>query len=176
MRLEPSEEFMYRRMDQKDQMRIMIPVFGIMFSLGFLLLSSPATVMTGVAVLIGSVIGIGGCIGLYVWLKRRIMPLVGCYLEIQTTCFVAVQPFLDSQYESCKIYYKDVEAVVKERKNKGFYLKIKESGESTIRGKGSDMRRILFISPFGYSKEGIGEMYEIFKKRVSEKTNIYEYV
>ena len=93
MRLEPSDKPMYHRMDQRDRALIMIPVFGIAASLGLFFLAARFPAIIG-----GPFIVLGVC-GMFVsairyWkLKQLIMPLSGCCLEIQTSCFVARQPW-----------------------------------------------------------------------------------
>ena len=95
MRLEPSDKPMYHRMDQRDRALIMIPVFGIAASLGLFFLAARFPAIIG-----GPFIGLGVC-GMFgsairYWkLKQLIMPLSGCCLEIQTSCFVARQPWKD---------------------------------------------------------------------------------
>ena len=40
MRLEPSEEMMYRRMDWKERLLLLFPLLGILASVGLLLIGS----------------------------------------------------------------------------------------------------------------------------------------
>ena len=111
MRLEPSDKPMYHRMDQRDRALIMIPVFGIAASLGLFFLAARFPAIIG-----GPFIGLGVC-GMFggairYWkLKQMIMPLRGCCLEIQTSCFVARQPWKKEHYEQCRIYFKEVQAL-----------------------------------------------------------------
>lgn len=174
MRLEPSEEFMYRRMDLKDYLLMMIPVIGLVSSVGFFFLASPSAQMMGIAAIAAGLTGIIICGTGLVWLKQRIMPLSGCFLEIRSDSFAAVQPYKDSQYESCRIYYKDVETLVKARAGKGFYIGILKEGESVIQG-GQDNRKTMFISPFGYSREEMEKIYGVLKERVLQTAKVYEY-
>ena len=60
-------------------------------------------------------------------IQRRIMPLVNCFLEVQGDCFVAVQPFRDGEYESCRIYFEEIEGLIEGKRGKGFYVWV--SGE-----------------------------------------------
>lgn len=174
MRLEPAEEAMYRRMDLKDHLMILIPAMGLLVSLGFFFLASPSAQIVGLGAVIAGLAGLAGCGGGFVWLKKRIMPLSGCFLEIRTDNFAAVQPYKDSQYESCRIYYKEVETLVKERAGKGFYIKIMQTGESVIQGR-QENRRTIFVSPFGYTREEMEKVYEVLKKRVLQTAKVYEY-
>lgn len=174
MRLEPLEESMYRRMDLKDHLLTLIPVMGLVVSLGVFLLASPSACVMGIGAITAASIGLFICGGGCLWLKQRIMPLTGCFLEIRTDSFAAVQPYKDSRYESCRIYYKDVETLIKAKAGQGFYLKISDMGESVIQGD-QENRRTMFISPFGYSGEGMEKIYEILKERVLQTAEVYEY-
>ncbi len=50
MRLEPSEEMMYRRMDWKERLLLLFPLLGILASVGLLLIGSGRWRIWGVAV------------------------------------------------------------------------------------------------------------------------------
>ena len=175
MRLEPSDEPMYHRMDQRDRALIMIPVFGIAASLGLFFLAARFPAIIG-----GPFIVLGVC-GMFVsairyWkLKQLIMPLSGCYLEIQTSCFVVRQPWKKEHYEQCRIYFKEVQALIREAKAGGFYLQIPEGGESEIRGFGENRRCLFYVSPFGYPEDKMPAMYQTIKERLPETAEIYEY-
>lgn len=165
---------MYRRMDLKDHLMILIPAMGLVVSLGFFFLASPSTQIMGLGAVTAGLVGLGICGGGFVWLKRGIMPLTGCFLEIRTDNFAALQPYRDSQYESCRIYYKEVEMLVKEKAGKGFYIRIMQTGKSVIQGSRED-RRTIFVSPFGYSREEMEKVYEVLKERVLQTAEVYEY-
>ena len=103
------------------------------------------------------------------------MPLSGCYLEIQTSCFVVRQPWKKEHYEQCRIYFKEVQALIREAKVGGFYLQIPEGGESEIRGFGENRRCLFYVSPFGYPEDKMQAMYQTIKERLPETAEIYEY-
>lgn len=93
------------------------------------------------------------------------MPLVECFLELQSDCFVAVQPFRDGVYESCRIYFDEIENLIKGRKGKGFYIRISGEGRSVIRG--NVWSRVIYISSLGYSEDDIRVLYyKIWKKYI----------
>lgn len=165
---------MYRRMDLKDRFMMLIPVMGLVVSLGFFFLASPSAQAMGLGVVTVGVAGLCVCGGGFIWLKQRIMPLTGCFLEIRTDSFAAVQPYKDSRYESCRIYYKEVETLVKEKAGKGFYIRIMQTGESVIQGS-QENRRTMFVSPFGYSREEMEKVYEVLKERVLQTAEVYDY-
>ena len=165
---------MYHRMDVKDRLLMLIPVMGLVVSLGIFLLTSPSAYGMGIGAITAGLAGMGACGGSFFWLKRRIMPLTGCFLEIRTDSFAAVQPYKDSRYESCRIYYKEVETLIKTKRGKGFYIRILEAGESVIQGS-QEERKTMFISPFGYSREEMEMVYEVLKERVLQTAKVYEY-
>jgi len=72
MRLEPSEEAMYRRMDLKDHLLIVILIMGFIASLSFFLLANPNSQVIGLGAIISSLAGILG-FGISQW---RRFPLV----------------------------------------------------------------------------------------------------
>ena len=163
MRLEPSEEMMYRRMDWKERLLLLFPLLGILASVGLLLIGSGRWRIWGVVV-----VGIAASAMAVVWvvyreIQRRIMPLVNCFLEVQGDCFVAVQPFRDGEYESCRIYFEEIEGLIEGKRGKGFYVWVSGEGRSVIRG--NAWSRVIYISSLGYSD---GEIKTIYSK-IGEK-------
>ena len=93
MRLEPSEEMMYRRMDWKERRLLLFPLLGILVSVGVLMIGAGRWRVYGVVV-VGLAVGALMVVWVvYRGIQRRIMPLANCFLEVQRDCFVAVQPF-----------------------------------------------------------------------------------
>ncbi|MFR5631452.1 MAG: hypothetical protein ACLUFH_00450 [Monoglobales bacterium] len=173
MRLEPSEEFMYRRMDRKDRLMFLIPVWGIGASAGLLFIASGNLWIAGVAMVVIAMAAM-----LITWLAYRrvkgiIMPVSSCFLEIQSTCFVAVQPYRNEIYESCRIYFSEIETLVMSRRRTGFYIQISESGKSIIQRK--DRGRVMYVGQDGYSKENLEAVYQKIRERVPETAKVYEY-
>lgn len=175
MRLEPSAEFMYRRMDQKDRVQILIPVCGIFASLGFFVTAFPKLYLSGISMIIGFLAAMLLCLGLYRNLKRKIMPVSGCFLEIQSKCFVVAQPYLDNTYETCRVYYDEIENLVRMKNGNGFYLKVNGEGKSIIKGKQKGKRRTMLIRSSGYSKENMDAFYKTIAARLPDTARVYEY-
>lgn len=172
MRLEPSEEYMYRRMDWKDRLTVLIPVFGVAASTGLLLIASGFYEGLGAAVCTAALLGIVGAGLGRLAVTRRIMPLNQCFLEIQKDCFVAVQPFRDEEYESCRIFFCEIEGLVKERKNGGFYIRIPENGSSMIQRK--ERGCVMYVSPLGYPKGQMEAVYQKIRERLRNPAAAYE--
>ena len=98
-------------------------------------------------------------------MKQRIMPLTGCSLEIRGDSFVTVQPYKDNQYESCRIYYKEVETLVKTKNGVDLYQNFAvrrehDSGEPENRGE-----RCLSVRS-DIPEGGDRKIYEVLKERV----------
>ena len=101
------------------------------------------------------------------------MPLANCFLEIQSDCFVAVQPFRDGEYESCRIYFEEIEGLIEGKKGKGFYVRISGEGRSVVQRK--ERGRVMFVSSEGYEVENFKEVSEKIRgqvKSVCGKANV----
>ena len=114
------------------------------------------------------VVGIAASAMAVVWvvyreIQRRIMPLVNCFLEVQGDCFVAVQSFRDGEYESCRIYFEEIEG----KRRKGFYVRVSGEGRSVVQRK--ERGRVMFVSSEGYDRGKFWVVYEKISGRVPEK-------
>lgn len=166
MRLEPSEEFMYRRMDWKERLLLLFPLLGIGVSLGLLLIADGRQIL-GIGVTGGAL-----CLMVGVWmghleLQKRIMPLNQCFLEIQSDCFEMVQPFRDGVYESCRIYFDEIESLIEGRRGKGFYIRTSGMGKSVVQRK--ERGRVMFVSSEGYDWEKFRMVYDRIREKVPEE-------
>ncbi len=166
MRLEPSEEMMYRRMDWKERLLLLFPLLGILASVGLLMIGDGCWRVYGMIV-----VGLAVCAMIMVWvvyrgIQRRIMPIANCFLEVQRDCFVAVQPFQDGEYESCRIYFEEIEGLIEGKKGKGFYVRISGEGRSVVQRK--ERGRVMFVSSEGYDEERFKMMYEKIRKKLDE--------
>ena len=97
------------------------------------------------------------------------MPLVNCFLEVQSDCFVAVQPFRDGEYESCRIYFEEIEGLIEGKRGKGFYVRVSGEGRSIIRGNARS--RVIYISSLGYSEDKIKALYYRILKKTSKEND-----
>ena len=170
MRLEPSEEMMYRRMDWKERLLLLFPLLGILASMGVLMIGSGRWIRYGMVV-VGLAVGAFVVVWVvYRGIQRRIMPLANCFLEVQRDCFVAVQPFRDGEYESCRIYFEEIEGLIEGKKGKGFYVRISGEGRSVVQRK--ERGKVMFVSSEGYDEEKFRGVYERIRVRIPEVKNI----
>lgn len=158
MRLEPSEEMMYRKMDWKERLLLLFPLLGILESAGLLLIASDCWRILGVVISGTAISALLVVWMLYKGIQRRIMPLTHCFFEIQSDCFVAVQPFRDGAYESCRIYFDEIESLIEGRRRKGFYVRISGKGRSVVQRK--ERGRVMFVSSEGYDRQKFSVVYE----------------
>ena len=170
MRLEPSEEMMYRRMDWKERLLLFFPLLGILASVGLLMAASEHWRTCGI-VIVGIAVGIFVVVWVvYRGIQRRIMPLANCFLEVQGDCFVTVQPFRDGKYESCRIYFEEIEGLIEGKKGEGFYVRISGEGRSVVQR--NERGKVMFVSSEGYDKERFGIVYRKIQERAPETINI----
>lgn len=161
---------MYRRMDWKERLFLLFPLLGIGASVGLLLIAGGRQIL-GIGVTGGAL-----CLMVSVWmghleLQKRIMPLNHCFLEIQSDCFMMVQPFRDGVYESCRIYFDEIESLIEGRRGKGFYIRISGDGKSVVQRK--ERGRVMFVSSDGYDRKKFGVIYEKIKEEMSKKVREY---
>ena len=115
-----------------------------------------------------AVVGIAAGAMAAVWvvyreIQRRIMPLVNCFLEVQGDCFVAVQPFRDGEYESCRIYFEEIEGLIEGKRGKGFYVRVSGEGRSVVQRK--ERGRVMFVSSEGDDGAKFRIMYRELEKK-----------
>lgn len=171
MRLEPSEEMMYRRMDWKERLHLLFPLLGILASVGVLMIGSGRWRTCGIVIMGMAVGALVVAWVLYREIQRRIMPLANCFLEVQRDCFVAVQPFRDGEYESCRIYFEEIEELIEGKKGKGFYVRISGEGRSVVQRK--ERGKVMFVSSEGYDGEKFRGVYERIREKVSGRIGVY---
>ena len=171
MRLEPSEEMMYRRMDWKERLLLLFPLLGILASVGLLMIGSGRWRRYGMVVVELAVGALMVVWVVYRGIQRQIMPLTNCFLEIQRDCFVAVQPFRDGEYESCRIYFGEIEELIEGKKGKGFYVRISGEGRSVVQRK--ERGKVMFVSSEGYDGEKFRGVYERIREKVSGRIGVY---
>ena len=169
MRLEPSEEMMYRRMDWKERLLLLFRLVGILTSVGLVRRGSGRGRGSGVGI-----VGLAAGAFVVVWvvyqgIQRQIMPIANCFLEVQRDCFVAVQPFRDGEYESCRIYFEEIEGLIEGKK--GFYVRISGEGRSVVQRK--ERGRVMFVSSEGYDGKKFGVMCEKIKRRIQMEEKMY---
>ena len=155
---------MYRRMDWKERLLLLFPLLGILASVGVLMIGSGRWRTCGIVIMGMAVGALVVAWVLYREIQRRIMPLANCFLEVQRDCFVAVQPFRDGEYESCRIYFEEIEGLIEGKRGKGFYVRISGEGRSVVQRK--ERGKVMFVSSEGYDRGKFGMAYE----RIREKT------
>lgn len=163
MRLEPMEGAMYSRMDKRDHMKVLLMFCGLAGSVSLFLMASRVFLVPGIV--LGAAAAVLACYGgasLY-RVRRLIMPIKGCFLELQRDFFVVRQVFRDGQYEFCRIYYDEVREVVRDRD--GFYVQA-ELVKGFIRGPGVKERTCFQVRAFGYEAAAFEAYYSALLKKL----------
>ncbi len=174
MRVELSEAAMYRRMDKKERCMVMMPLCGMVVFGGVILMAAGYPLLMCLALSSISAVGLIASGIKYQKLKRLIMPVSRCFLEVEGACFSVVQPWTDERYESCRIELEDIERLVKAKRG-SFYVKIHPERRSRIQDGSGRMRTIICVRPFGYETEQIEAIYQRIKERLPKTAEVYEY-
>lgn len=108
--------------------------------------------------------------------KRRIMPVNGCFLELRKQMAVFHQPGRNGAYESGQILYEEIERVVQDNRENGFFIKLQAGGNSMVQMGHGTGGVVFYVSGFGYAKEDMEQFYQAFKKKLPETVLVYERV
>ena len=174
MRFEPSEEAMYRRMDQKERILFLISscclIVSLIFLLGFI---NQNWYLAGGAVCF-AVCFIVAMVWWYRGVSQRIMPLTGCFLEVRQDWLLVQQPQRQERYEACQIFCPEIEQIVWSSVKDGFYVRFHSSGKSSVLLYGKQSRPIFHIRSFGYRREEMESVYQAIKKRLPASAVVFE--
>ena len=174
MRFEPSEEAMYRRMDQKERILYLIAACGLIGSFVFLL-----GVINQNWYVAGGAVCFAVCfIAVMVWryraLGQRIMPLKGGFFEVREDCLLVRQPQRQERYETCQIFFPEIEQLVWSSMKDGFYIRFHGKGKSSASLRGKQSGPAFHIRPFGYRKEEMESVYQAIKERLPASASVFE--
>ena len=175
MRMEPSEDFMYKRMDRKDWALLAMPVCGMVAFVGVVLAASHYSVLIWLPIILLSLLLLVAAALIYWKMRRLIMPVSGCFLELQGTCFFCVQPYLNESYEKCRIDFQDVECLIRDRKKNGFYIKIHLDGKSVIQGGKEENRKAMYVCPTGYPGDWFDLFFQTIREKLPNEVRVYEW-
>lgn len=176
MQLKAKDDDIYKLMDQKDLylLGIGISSAGVGISL-YLLFSSFFVwdfIYLSVALLTVTIFLIYRALHI----SRRIMEANQCYLRMESESLVVCQPE-NGKYESCRIYYSEMEKIV-EGSRRGipeFYIVIRneEDRKSFILLDDEEEERLIFcVRSLGYDIQEFKEFYKKLKWEVPGKVRI----
>lgn len=176
MRLKAKEDYIYKLMDKRDLYLLGIGICGITIGISLYLLTShirwdflylfAAFIFVMIFLIIQTV-----------HINRRIMEAGQCYLQLADDCLITYQPEKNGHYESCRIYYCEMEKIV-EGSRRGvpeFYVVIKndEHRKSFILLDDEEEERLIFcVRSLGYGTEEFREFYKKLKWEVPGKVRI----
>lgn len=176
MRLMAREEDIYRLMDQRDQS---------LCCTGFCLVAVVVSIyflMQGLSwerIYFLAVSGIGGILlSWHTWKEnRRIMEAGCCYMELDGESLAVCQPEQDGRYESCRLFYNEVEKIV-EGSRKGipeFYVVVcpDQDRESFILLDDEEQARQIFcVRSLGYGDREFKKFYRRLRWEVPGRVRI----
>ena len=176
MKLEATEDDIYRLMDRRGHCLYGIILCGIMAAVSVCYLVYGKKCWDILYLL--TVFCLGICFLAYrVWsIGRRIMETEGCYLELEPDCLVVRQPEADGRYECCRIFYGEIEKIVEgsRRGVPGFYVVMKKMGEERKSFMLLDGREreqtVFYVRSLGYGKQE----FTIFYRKLLQ--NLPDYV
>lgn len=169
MRLKATEDDVYRLMDRRERYAIAVLICCIAEGLCSYLLY--CRIRCWDLVYVCMVLAVS--ILLFTWqiwkVGRRIMEAENCYMELDTISLAVRQPEKNNHYESCRIFYDEIEKIV-EGSRRGlpeFYIvlrKIEMEQESFILLDDEEQhRRIFCVRSFGFDRKKFIEFYRMLR-------------
>ena len=177
MRLMAKEEDIYKLMDVRDR---------YLYGAGLLLAAAAVSgyllmqqIFYWDCLYFTAVFGIGTIICLrQAWkTDRQVMEEGCCYLELDGESLAVCQPEQNGRYESCRIFYHEMEKIV-EGSRRGipeFYVVASKSQDREsfiLLGEEEQMRQIFCVRSLGYGKEEFKEFYRRHRWEVPGKVRV----
>lgn len=178
MRLMAREEDIYKLMDLRDR---------YLWGAGFCFLAAAVSLyflthrpLCWDLVYFAVVFGLS-CILLFyhMWKAgRQIMEAGCCYMELDGESLAVCQPQQNGRYESCRIYYDEMEKIV-EGSRRGipeFYVVVAPGGEKEsfiLLEEEEQARKIFCVRSLGYEPEKFREFYRKLRWEVPGKVRIF---
>ena len=109
--------------------------------------------------------------------NRQVMEEGCCYLELDGESLAVCQPEKDGRYESCRIFYKEMEKIV-EGSRRGipeFYVVADQAQDREsfiLLGEEEQMRQIFCVRSLGYGKEEFKDFYRRLRWEVPGKVRV----
>lgn len=178
MRLKATEDDVYRLMDRREQYYVAVALCSMAEGIcSYILIYQKRC--WDLAYLCGM---LGVSIVLFIWQVfqsgRRIMEAECCYMELDEASLAVCQPQKNGHYESCRIFYHEIDKIV-EGSRRGipeFYIVlqgIEEEQESFILlDEVEQQRRIFCVRSFGFDHKKFIEFYRKLRWTVPGRVRI----
>lgn len=178
MRLMATEDDVYRLMDLKDRYLLGSILGCALIGISVYLLAAGKWYWDIGYLFAASCLGVI-CFIRKIWkIKRKIMGAGNCYLELEKDCLVVCQPEKNGHYESCRIFYEEIEKIV-EGSRRGipeFYVVIKAGEEEQqsfiLLDDEEEKRRIFCVRSLGYETQKFIQFYKQLLWEVPGKVRI----
>lgn len=174
-----SEDDIYRMMDLRDRYLLGIVLCSVAAGISSYLLVNGMWCWDIVYLSVVSCLGVLLCIWQIWKLNHKIMGAGNCYLELEQDCLVVCQPEKNGHYESCRIFYEEMEKIV-EGSRRGipeFYVVIKATEnerESFILLDDDEQDRLIFcVRSLGYENRRFIEFYRKLLWEVPGRVRIF---
>lgn len=111
-------------------------------------------------------------------ISKRIMEAEVCYMELDEFSLAVCQPEKNGKYESCRIFYDEMDKIV-EGTRRGvpeFYIVIRKEGKETksffLLDEEEQERDVFCVRSFGFDNQGFMEFYRKLRWIVPGRTRI----
>lgn len=177
MRLQATEDDVYRLMDLRERYDILVALMSVAEGICLYLLYQK---QSWDRIYICSALAVVFCLFLrqIIGMSQKIMEAQYCYLELDEDSLAVCQPEKNGHYESCRIFYDEIDKIVEgvRRGIPEFYVVLidrQEELESFILlDEEEQKRRIFCVRSFGFDRKKFIQFYRTFCWNVPGRVRI----
>lgn len=175
MELKPNKNSILLAMDKRSEYLNFIFATITILAINILLLCFGKYKVTSIVLIIACSIDIYLCYKLYDKNKKRVTDITNSYIRLEDD-YISCQQTADDQYEKCDILLNEIDLIIEDQKDIGFYIGLKnERNLSTIEVDGIKVdRSVFYINGYIYDLNDFIQLYEQFLAR-SKDSNIKAY-
>ena len=178
LRLQATEDDVYHLMDLKEQYFIMTAICSVTEGISTYFFIYQKRCWDLVYLCTALALAIILLLRQAVKISRRIMEAENCYMALEEDSLAVCQPEKNGKYESCRIFYDEMDKIV-EGTRRGipeFYIVIRKEGKEQksffLLDEEEQERDVFCVRSFGFDNQGFMEFYRKLRWIVPGRTRI----
>lgn len=178
LRLQATEDDVYHLMDLKEQYFIMTAICSVAEGISAYFFIYQKRCWDLVYLCTALALAIILLLRQAIKISRRIMEAENCYMALEEDSLAVCQPEKNGKYESCRIFYDEMDKIV-EGSRRGipeFYIVIRKEGKEQksffLLDEEEQERDVFCVRSFGFDNQGFMEFYRKLRWIVPGRTRI----
>lgn len=178
LRLQATEDDVYHLMDLKEQYLIMTAICSVAEGISAYFFIYQKRCLDLAYLCTALALAIIPLLHQAIKISRRIMEAENCYMALEEDSLAVCQPEKNGKYESCRIFYDEIDKIV-EGTRRGipeFYIVIRKEGKEQksffLLDEEEQERDVFCVRSFGFDNQGFLEFYRKLRWIVPGRTRI----